>query len=249
MVPVSAALCASTCLPWICWSHKYTTKILLFYQKDPNEEYHRISIPILYSFLEWALNLRRGKNGRRLPGIKCKSSLDTFWKVFRLVYERSTSNRIDNQMNRRMRRVCGPSRPLPQMSSPVIRDWFGCDSRWFDGWPKSTNCQFQGVINLQWTSRTWRKSWRPPLAQRRKSSDMAATVLSLDSSCNLRGSRQTGRKPSSICGIVISKWASSVTRKAVHIELLLSSPLNSPRSGRVLRTRKYIELIAVSSCW
>ncbi|KAJ5938275.1 hypothetical protein N7466_001409 [Penicillium verhagenii] len=76
-----------------------------FIKKDPNEEYHHLSIAILYSFLEWALNLRRGKNGRRLPGIKCKSSLDTFWKVFRLVFERSTSKKIGNQMNRRMRRV------------------------------------------------------------------------------------------------------------------------------------------------
>lgn len=76
-----------------------------FIRKDPNGEYHRLSIPILYNFLEWALNLRRGKNGRRLPGIKCKSSLNTFWKVFRLVYERSTSKKIGNQMNRRMRRV------------------------------------------------------------------------------------------------------------------------------------------------
>ncbi|KAJ5627605.1 hypothetical protein N7490_009833 [Penicillium lividum] len=81
------------------------TQFCCFIRKDPNNEYRRISIPILYSFLEWALNLRRGKNGRRLPGIKCKSSLDTFWKVFRLVYERSTTNKIGNQMNRRMRRV------------------------------------------------------------------------------------------------------------------------------------------------
>lgn len=76
-----------------------------FIKKDPNEEYHRLSIAILYNFLDWALNLKRGKNGRRLPGIKCKSSLDTFWKVFRLVFERSTSKKIGNQMNRRMRRV------------------------------------------------------------------------------------------------------------------------------------------------
>lgn len=59
----------------------------------------------MYTFLDWVLNLRRGKDGRRLPGIKCKSSLDTFWKVFRLVYERETSNKITKQMNRQMRRV------------------------------------------------------------------------------------------------------------------------------------------------
>lgn len=59
----------------------------------------------MYIFLDWVLNLRRGKDGRRLPGTKCKSSLDTFWKVFRLVYERETSNKITKQMNRQMRRV------------------------------------------------------------------------------------------------------------------------------------------------
>ncbi|KAJ5982545.1 hypothetical protein N7451_012645 [Penicillium sp. IBT 35674x] len=80
-------------------------KFCCFIRKDPNNEYRRISIPILYNFLEWALNLRRGMNDRRLPGIKCKSSLDTFWKAFRLVYERSTTNKIGNQMNRRMHRV------------------------------------------------------------------------------------------------------------------------------------------------
>ncbi|KAJ5201731.1 uncharacterized protein N7498_006394 [Penicillium cinerascens] len=48
------------------------------YGKDLNNEYRRISIPILYNFLKWTLNLRRGKNRRRLPGIKCKSSLDIF---------------------------------------------------------------------------------------------------------------------------------------------------------------------------
>ncbi|KAJ6144084.1 hypothetical protein N7471_003537 [Penicillium samsonianum] len=92
-----------------------------FIRKDPNEEYNRLSIPILYNFLEWALNLRRGKNGRRLPGIKCKSSLDTFWKVFRLVYERSTSKKIGNQMNRRMRRVRGPFLPLPSWPGPSFK--------------------------------------------------------------------------------------------------------------------------------
>ncbi|KAL6228990.1 hypothetical protein BDW75DRAFT_235532 [Aspergillus navahoensis] len=76
-----------------------------FLRKDPQEEFTRLSVAILYNFLDWVLNLRHGKNGRRLPGIKCKSSLDTFWKVFRLVYEKETCNKIGKQMNRRMRRV------------------------------------------------------------------------------------------------------------------------------------------------
>jgi uncharacterized protein YehS (DUF1456 family) len=74
-------------------------------RRDPQEELERVSVPILFTFLDWVLNLRRGKNGRRLPGVKCKSSLDTFWKVLRLVYENETSNKIRKQMNRQMRRV------------------------------------------------------------------------------------------------------------------------------------------------
>ncbi|KAK4862951.1 hypothetical protein LT330_010695 [Penicillium expansum] len=74
-------------------------------RKDPQQEFLKLSVGILYTFLDWALNLRRGKNGRRLPGIKRKSSLETFWKVFRLVFERATSGKIENRMNRQMRRV------------------------------------------------------------------------------------------------------------------------------------------------
>ncbi|KAJ5507903.1 hypothetical protein N7527_010046 [Penicillium freii] len=74
-------------------------------RKDPQQEFLKLSVGILYTFLDWALNQRRGKNGRRLPGIKRKSSLETFWKVFRLVFERATSGKIENRMNRQMRRV------------------------------------------------------------------------------------------------------------------------------------------------
>lgn len=104
MVPVSLTFYSATCFLLVTLKHA-PPRFCSFVRKDPNKEYQRLSIPILYNFLEWALNLRRGKNGRRLPGIKCKSSLDTFWKVFRLVYERTTSNKIGNQMNRQMRRV------------------------------------------------------------------------------------------------------------------------------------------------
>ncbi|RDK36440.1 hypothetical protein M752DRAFT_287819 [Aspergillus phoenicis ATCC 13157] len=43
------------------------------------------------------------QDGRYLPGIKWKSSPGTFWKVFRLAYERKTSNKITKQMNCQMR--------------------------------------------------------------------------------------------------------------------------------------------------
>ncbi|CAI7565337.1 unnamed protein product [Penicillium viridicatum] len=85
---------------------------------DPQQEFLKLSVGILYTFLDWALNLRRGKNGRRLPGIKRKSSLETFWKVFRLVFERATSGKIENRMNRQIRRVRIP--PLPNHGTVVL---------------------------------------------------------------------------------------------------------------------------------
>ncbi|KAB8222978.1 hypothetical protein BDV33DRAFT_201117 [Aspergillus novoparasiticus] len=74
-------------------------------RKDPEQEFQKLSIAIQHTFLGWALNLRRGKIGRRLPGIRRKSSLETFGKAFRLVFERATSEKIGKQMNRPMRRV------------------------------------------------------------------------------------------------------------------------------------------------
>jgi hypothetical protein len=46
-----------------------------------------VSRRIFKAFFEWMLNQRRGKGGRRLAGIKSVSTLGTYWKVFRLVYE------------------------------------------------------------------------------------------------------------------------------------------------------------------
>ncbi|EED11909.1 conserved hypothetical protein [Talaromyces stipitatus ATCC 10500] len=74
-------------------------------QTDPVESYSALSAKFLGTFLEWVLNLRRGKGGRRLRGIKTKSSLQTFWKVFRLVHERATGDKIDPVTTRQMKRV------------------------------------------------------------------------------------------------------------------------------------------------
>ncbi|KAH2496255.1 hypothetical protein KXV76_005809 [Aspergillus fumigatus] len=92
-----------------------------FLRKDPQEEFTRLSISIMYIFLDWVLNLQCGKDGRRLPGTKCKSSLDTSWKVFRLVYKRETSNKITKQMNRQMHHVIRRLAKKHKLSSK------GCD--------------------------------------------------------------------------------------------------------------------------
>ncbi|KAH7364625.1 hypothetical protein BKA65DRAFT_491766, partial [Rhexocercosporidium sp. MPI-PUGE-AT-0058] len=46
-----------------------------------------------------------GKGGRRLTDIKSASTLGTYWKVFRLVHERETEEKIKGKMNRHIHRV------------------------------------------------------------------------------------------------------------------------------------------------
>ncbi|KAE8413590.1 hypothetical protein BDV36DRAFT_286879 [Aspergillus pseudocaelatus] len=55
-------------------------------------------------FLRWCLHLRRGKNGRKLKGIKKFKSLDTDWKLFLCHYEKVTGEPIDDALGRRMRK-------------------------------------------------------------------------------------------------------------------------------------------------
>jgi hypothetical protein len=63
--------------------------------RDPIETYEEISIKLLYSFFDWLLNQQRGKNGRKRRGTKYASSLGKYWKVFHLVYESATREKID----------------------------------------------------------------------------------------------------------------------------------------------------------
>lgn len=67
--------------------------------------YQCVSLPLLHSFFDWLLNRKSGKRGRRLRGTKLKSSLGTYWKVYRLVYERATGQKIHGQVNRGMHKV------------------------------------------------------------------------------------------------------------------------------------------------
>ncbi|KAE8130760.1 hypothetical protein BDV38DRAFT_291355 [Aspergillus pseudotamarii] len=55
-------------------------------------------------FLRWCLRLRRGKNGRKLKGIKKFKSLDTDWKSFLRHYEKVTGEPMDDALGRRMRK-------------------------------------------------------------------------------------------------------------------------------------------------
>ncbi|KAH8585592.1 hypothetical protein B0O99DRAFT_696323 [Bisporella sp. PMI_857] len=73
--------------------------------KKPAEVMQAITRRTLKAFFDWMLNQRRGKGGRRLAGIKSANTLGTYWKVFRLVYERAIGEKIDGKLNRNMHRV------------------------------------------------------------------------------------------------------------------------------------------------
>lgn len=64
-----------------------------------------MSVRTLHTFFDWLLNQRQGKGGRKRRGTKYASSLGTYWKVFRLVYERATGDKIDGKTNRSMHKV------------------------------------------------------------------------------------------------------------------------------------------------
>ncbi|KAF5520978.1 hypothetical protein CGCA056_v007802 [Colletotrichum aenigma] len=77
----------------------------LVLKRDVADCYATISVGLLYSFFDWVLCQKVGKNGRRKRGIKKKSSLGTYWKVFRLVFERAVGDKVDPKLNRSMHRA------------------------------------------------------------------------------------------------------------------------------------------------
>jgi hypothetical protein len=86
--------------------------------KDPDQAMQAISHRTLKAFFDWMLNQRRGKGGKRLKGVKSSNSLGTYWKVFRLVYERATGSKIDGKTTRKMHRVsCISSIPFDPVST------------------------------------------------------------------------------------------------------------------------------------
>ncbi|KAJ4307349.1 hypothetical protein N0V88_000733 [Collariella sp. IMI 366227] len=76
-----------------------------YIRRDPHACFESVSVKLLYMFFDWLLNQKQGKNGRRLRGTKKKSSLGTYWKVFRLVYERVMTQKLDAKLNRQMHRA------------------------------------------------------------------------------------------------------------------------------------------------
>ncbi|EDN08224.1 predicted protein [Histoplasma mississippiense (nom. inval.)] len=71
-----------------------------FLKSDAKAMYQQLDYRVLYTFFDWMLNQRRGKNGRRRQGIKRKSALNTYWKNFRTVYELEMHEKIDKDTSR-----------------------------------------------------------------------------------------------------------------------------------------------------
>lgn len=79
-----------------CWT---------YLKKDHFRAYSTVRIRTLHTFFDWLLGRQRGKGGRKLRGTKTESSLGTYWKVFRQVYERATDAKLDGKVGRGMHKV------------------------------------------------------------------------------------------------------------------------------------------------
>lgn len=64
----------------------------------PVQCFQDVSANFLYGFLCWVCDRRRGKGGRRRPGIKRTSSLETFWKWYLMVYRSETGKKMDGMV-------------------------------------------------------------------------------------------------------------------------------------------------------
>jgi len=83
-------------LHWMDFTDLYFAfRYCTFQTWDPAKCYDEISPQFIHGFLSWACDQRRGKGGRRRPGIKYASSLETFWKCYLIVYRIETGRRID----------------------------------------------------------------------------------------------------------------------------------------------------------
>ncbi|KAL2372413.1 hypothetical protein RJZ57_003127 [Blastomyces gilchristii] len=79
-------------------------------RRDPAGCFHSLAtaeeiVQYLKGLFSWRCDLRRGKNGRRTPGIRYKSSLETFWKCWHLVYKQETGNGLTQETIRQIEDV------------------------------------------------------------------------------------------------------------------------------------------------
>ncbi|KAE9373871.1 hypothetical protein N431DRAFT_407568 [Stipitochalara longipes BDJ] len=79
---------------------EYCIQYCTFVNKDPIKCFQEVDAKFLYGFLSWVCDQRRGKEGRRTPGIGHTSSLETFWKQYLQVYTQETGGKIDEIIQR-----------------------------------------------------------------------------------------------------------------------------------------------------
>ncbi|KAL4980902.1 hypothetical protein BDW66DRAFT_163934 [Aspergillus desertorum] len=77
---------------------------------DPALQWKSISdsdetVRFLYGFFAWSCDIRCGKNGRHSPGLRTKSSLETFWKLWLLVLEQETASGLCKETIRKVEDV------------------------------------------------------------------------------------------------------------------------------------------------
>jgi hypothetical protein len=65
-----------------------------YVEEDPKNMYEVMSLGILHSFFDLLLNQKRTGDGRLTRGIRYMSTLGTYWKIYRLAYERATGQKI-----------------------------------------------------------------------------------------------------------------------------------------------------------
>ncbi|KAI1664624.1 DUF3435 domain containing protein [Pyrenophora tritici-repentis] len=90
---------------WLFPNEDHPPECWIYLKKDHYRAYATVSVATLYTFFDWLLSQHQGKGGRKRRGTKLASSLGTYWKVFRLVYERATGVKLDGKMNRSMHKV------------------------------------------------------------------------------------------------------------------------------------------------
>ncbi|KAJ9480689.1 hypothetical protein VN97_g12850 [Penicillium thymicola] len=63
------------------------------------------TVRFLKALFSWRCDQRRGKNGRRTPGVKTKSSLDLFWKWWHLIYKAEVGHELSKDIQVKIRDV------------------------------------------------------------------------------------------------------------------------------------------------
>jgi hypothetical protein len=91
------------CLSRFCYEGKHDPVERFGWLSDSEE-----TIRFLKAFFSWRCGRRRSKKGRRTPGIKYKTSLETFWKWWHLVYKAEVGQGLSKDTTVKILDVSGP---------------------------------------------------------------------------------------------------------------------------------------------